>query len=134
MSANGPTHNGAVSSVNMGNKMSLASRNGAVNQVSGTKVDALSKQPSSRRLHSPLENLAWDNNVKVLPSDESFSWSKENYSNLQRTIDVWSFVFSLRARIYFDGAKWSFIGGFSEEKQVIAAKRYLFSVFKTKQG
>lgn len=117
MSANGPTHNGAVSSVNMGNKMSLASRNGAVNQVSGIKVDALSKQPSSRRLQSPLENLAWDNNVKVLPSDESFSWSKENYSNLQRTIDVWSFVFSLRARIYFDGAKWSFIGGFSEEKQ-----------------
>lgn len=117
MTANGPTRNGAASSVSMDNKMSLAPKNGAVNQVSGTTMDAVSKQLSQRLLQSSVAKLDWDDNVKVLPSDESFSWSKENYSNLQRTIDVWSFVFSLRARIYFDGAKWSFFGGFSEEKQ-----------------
>lgn len=61
----------------------------------------------------------WDEyELKVLPSDEGFKWAKDNYSSIQRTIDVWSFVLTLRARVYFTDAKWSFLGGFSEEKQV----------------
>ncbi|KAL9453873.1 hypothetical protein AB3S75_009473 [Citrus x aurantiifolia] len=59
----------------------------------------------------PVEEL------KVLPSDESFSWANENYNSWQRTIDVWSFVLSLRIRILFDNAKWAYLGGFSEDKQ-----------------
>lgn len=115
--ASGSAPNGAVSITGTAKRMALVSRNGAANQVNGTRLNALSNLPRSQQLQSPLEALAWDDNVKVLPSDESFSWSKENYSNLQRTIDVWSFVASLRARIYLDGAKWTFVGGFSEEKQ-----------------
>lgn len=56
--------------------------------------------------------------LKVLPSDESFSWANENYSSLQRTIDVWSFVLSLRIRVLLDNAKWAYLGGFTEDKQV----------------
>ncbi|KAI4329842.1 hypothetical protein MLD38_028183 [Melastoma candidum] len=59
----------------------------------------------------PLEEL------KVLPSDEGFSWASENYSSLQRSIDVWSFVLSLRIRVLFDNAKWAYAGGFTENKQ-----------------
>ncbi|CAI9090022.1 OLC1v1024705C1 [Oldenlandia corymbosa var. corymbosa] len=59
----------------------------------------------------PLEN------PRVLPSDEGFSWSRENYNSWQRTIDVWSFVLSLRVRVLFDNAKWAYPGGFTEEKQ-----------------
>lgn len=103
------TVNGVANNLDTGSKMSLASTNGSVKPMNGTLQTRL-KQPS-------LENLGWDDNVKVLPSDESFSWSKDNYSTLQRTIDVWSFVLSLRARVFLDDAKWSFIGGFSEEKQ-----------------
>uniref|UniRef100_A0A0D6QZN2 ABC1 atypical kinase-like domain-containing protein n=1 Tax=Araucaria cunninghamii TaxID=56994 RepID=A0A0D6QZN2_ARACU len=55
--------------------------------------------------------------VKELPLDEGFSWSKENYNRLERTLDVWTFVLSLRVRTYLDEAKWSYIGGFTEEKQ-----------------
>lgn len=55
--------------------------------------------------------------LKVLPSDESFSWANENYSSLQRTIDVWSFVLSLRIRVLLDNAKWAYLGGFTEDKQ-----------------
>lgn len=60
----------------------------------------------------PLEGL------KVLPSDEGFSWANENYNSLQRSIDVWSFVISFRIRILLDNAKWAYLGGFSEDKQV----------------
>lgn len=54
---------------------------------------------------------------KVLPLDESFSWANENYNSVQRTIDVWSSLISLRIRVLLDDAKWTYIGGFSEEKQ-----------------
>ncbi|KAI3753503.1 hypothetical protein L2E82_25557 [Cichorium intybus] len=55
--------------------------------------------------------------LKVLPSDESFSWANENYNSVQRSIDVWSFVLSLRVRVLLDNAKWAYPGGFTEEKQ-----------------
>lgn len=59
----------------------------------------------------PVEEL------KVLPSDEGFSWANENYNSLQRSIDVWSFVLSFRVRVLFDNAKWAYPGGFTEDKQ-----------------
>ena len=56
--------------------------------------------------------------LKVLPSDEGFSWANENYNSWQRSADVWSFVLSLRIRVLLDNAKWAYLGGFTEEKQV----------------
>lgn len=60
----------------------------------------------------PIEDL------KVLPSDEGFSWANENYNSVQRSIDVWSFVISLRVRVFLENAKWTYAGGFSDDKQV----------------
>ena len=59
----------------------------------------------------PIEGL------KVLPSDEGFSWANENYNSFQRSIDVWSFVISLRVRVFLENTKWTYAGGF-EDKQV----------------
>lgn len=73
-------------------------------------------QPLSRA--SNTKELPPIEGVKVLPSDEGFSWANENYNSIQRSIDVWSFVLSLRVRILLDNAKWTYIGGFSEDKQV----------------
>ncbi|PWZ37242.1 S-adenosylmethionine carrier 1, chloroplastic/mitochondrial [Zea mays] len=42
---------------------------------------------------------------------------KDNYNSMQRSIDILSFVLSLRVRVLFDNAKWAYPGGFSEEKQ-----------------
>lgn len=82
--------------------------------VNGSKMSALvktQKQMSAR--DDPFEE-----ELKVLPSDEGFSWAKANYNSVQRSIDIWSFVLSLRIRILFDNAKWAYPGGFSEENQV----------------
>lgn len=70
-----------------------------------------SPQTRSKKQLPPVEEL------KVLPSDEGFSWANENYNSVQRSIDVWSFVLSLRVRVLFDNAKWAYLGKFTEEKQ-----------------
>lgn len=84
-----------------------------VNGVSLIKRDtapSLMKSSTSKEL-PPIEEL------KVLPSDEGFSWANENYNSFQRSVDVWTFVLSLRVRVLFDNAKWSYLGGFTEDKQ-----------------
>ncbi|XP_020889303.1 uncharacterized protein LOC9318612 isoform X1 [Arabidopsis lyrata subsp. lyrata] len=86
----------------------VSSRN--INGAPSTLVKAPKKTTESY-LPPPVEG------VRVLPSDEGFSWADENYSSLQRSIDVWSFVISLRIRVLFDNAKWAYVGGFTEEKQ-----------------
>ncbi|XVE72567.1 hypothetical protein DITRI_Ditri11bG0048700 [Diplodiscus trichospermus] len=93
--------------------------NGVKQVINGDSVvrrdnsPALLKIPESRvsKELPPVEEL------KVLPSDENFSWANENYSAFQRTIDVWSFVISLRVRVLLDNAKWAYAGGFTEDKQ-----------------
>ncbi|KAI4308535.1 hypothetical protein L6164_031594 [Bauhinia variegata] len=88
----------------------------AINRASIVRRDpvpALTKTMKSKSFDElpPLEEL------KVLPSDEKFSWANENYNSWQRSIDVWSFVISLRIRVLLDNAKWAYVGGFTEEKQ-----------------
>ncbi|XP_059661265.1 protein ACTIVITY OF BC1 COMPLEX KINASE 7, chloroplastic-like [Cornus florida] len=93
--------------------------NGSKRVVNGTSLikrdsaPPLVKTPKIRDTKGlpPIEEL------KVLPSDENFSWASENYNSFQRSIDVWSFVLSLRVRILLDNAKWTYIGGFTEDKQ-----------------
>lgn len=91
----------------------------AVNgRVNGSNLRALVPQ-KTREINGESKRILPELDVKVLPSDEGFSWSNENYSKFQRNFDVWSFVLALRARTYVDDAKWTYIGGFSEEKQKI---------------
>ncbi|ESR61056.1 hypothetical protein CICLE_v10014451mg [Citrus x clementina] len=101
--------------------------NGKVNKmVNGTKqvinVAGLAKKNSTSALVKALKGKGSNElppveELKVLPSDESFSWANDNYNSWQRIIDVWSFVLSLQIRILFDNAKWAYLGGFSEDKQ-----------------
>ncbi|KAL2245990.1 UNVERIFIED_CONTAM: Protein ACTIVITY OF BC1 COMPLEX KINASE 7, chloroplastic [Sesamum indicum] len=97
--------NGAPKNVN-----GVRDVNGGRSLVKRDPTPPLSKTSTTKEL-PPIEDL------KVLPSDEGFSWANENYNSVQRTIDVWSFVLSLRARIFLDNAKWTYVGGFSEDKQ-----------------
>lgn len=97
--------------------------NGSTKNVNGVRVvngGSLVKRdpapPLSRT--SKTNELLPIEGLKVLPSDEGFSWANENYNSIQRSIDVWSFVLSLRVRVLLDNAKWAYIGGFSEDKQV----------------
>ncbi|CAM6098327.1 unnamed protein product [Calypogeia fissa] len=68
-------------------------------------------------VRAPVQLPVIEEGLRVLPSDEGFSWSRSNYNRLQRTIDVWSFVLALRARVFFLDTKWTYPGGFTEEKK-----------------
>lgn len=97
--------------------------NGSAKKVNGVHVatsrSLVKKDPTPPPSKlSRLKELPPIERPKLLPSDENFSWANENYNSVQRTIDVWSSLLSLRIRVLLDDAKWTYIGGFSEEKQV----------------
>ena len=70
--------------------------------VKGSKMSSLVKTQK----HTRFNNDPFQEELKVLPSDEGFSWAKDNYNSVQRSIDIWSFVLSFRVRVLFDNAKW----------------------------
>ncbi|KAL6594315.1 hypothetical protein ACP70R_048508 [Stipagrostis hirtigluma subsp. patula] len=87
--------------------------------VNGTSMVKGSKMSSLVKTRLRPRDDFFEEELKVLPSDEGFSWAKDSYNSWQRSADIWSFVVSLRIRVLFDNAKWAYPGGFSEEKQKI---------------
>lgn len=93
------------------------------------KRDSTSDLVKTEKKKAPRE-IPFTDEVNVLPLDEGFSWANDNYNYLQRTVDIWNFVLSLQFRAFFINAKWSYIDGFTEEKQVrilVAVSRYMHS-------
>ncbi|KAK9152389.1 hypothetical protein Syun_010698 [Stephania yunnanensis] len=93
--------------------------NGSATTVNGALTVKRSNGSTAltTRKSSSSAELPFPDELEVLASDESFSWANENYNSLQRTVDVWSFVLSLRIRVLLDNAKWAYFGGFTEDKQ-----------------
>lgn len=81
------------------------------------KRDSTSDLVKTEKKKAPRE-IPFTDEVNVLPLDEGFSWANDNYNYLQRTVEIWNFVLSLQFRALFINAKWSYIDGFTEEKQV----------------
>ncbi|KAH9606642.1 hypothetical protein KSS87_013078 [Heliosperma pusillum] len=122
-----------VNGVN-GTKKVINGANKVVNGVNGTKqvingVSLVKKQTASPPIKRSMvlrdEGLPPLEEPRVLPSDSGFSWANDNYNSVQRSIDVWSFVLSLRVRVLLENAKWAYAGGFDEEKQYIFVKLFL---------
>ncbi|TYI74329.1 hypothetical protein E1A91_D07G192400v1 [Gossypium mustelinum] len=95
--------------------------NGVKQVINGNGASIVRRKNSPSLVKMPILRVSKDlpplEELKILPSDENFSWANENYSSLQRSIDVWSFVISLRVRVLLDNAKWAYAGGFTEDKQ-----------------
>lgn len=96
--------------------------NGVKQVINGNGASIVRRQNSPSLVKMPISRVSKElpplEELKILPSDENFSWANENYSSLQRSIDVWAFVISLRVRVLLDNAKWAYTGGFTEDKQV----------------
>jgi hypothetical protein len=90
---------------------------------SSTGMVISSARAKTKLVQAPIDVSISKDSVRVLPSDEGFSWSKESYSATQRQIDIWSFVLALRAQIWLLDAKWTYIGGFTEDKQKVRRRR-----------
>ncbi|KAK9056819.1 hypothetical protein SSX86_024183 [Deinandra increscens subsp. villosa] len=93
--------------------------NGAIQNVNGTSLVKRKITPpliKSLKVKEPI-GFPPSEELRVLATDESFKWANENYNSVQRSIDVWSFVLSLRVRVLLDNSKWTYLGSFTEEKQ-----------------
>jgi predicted unusual protein kinase regulating ubiquinone biosynthesis (AarF/ABC1/UbiB family) len=53
-------------------------------------------------------------NLEVAKS--SYRWNREDYSANRRRLDIWRFVLTLLYSFWLNGKKWSYAGGYSEEK------------------
>ena len=54
--------------------------------------------------------------MSALSSEPNYRWSRDNYSELARTIDIWRTVLTFSWMIWIDGKKWSYVGGKTEAK------------------
>ena len=54
--------------------------------------------------------------MPALPSETNYRWSRDNYSELARTIDIWRTVLTFSWMVWNDSKKWSYVGGKTEAK------------------
>ncbi len=48
---------------------------------------------------------------------KAYRWNRKNYSRQRRFIDIWTFVLTWLTWLWIDSKKWSYGGGFTEEKK-----------------
>jgi predicted unusual protein kinase regulating ubiquinone biosynthesis (AarF/ABC1/UbiB family) len=71
-----------------------------------------------------------DSTKGVSPSQvtrNAYRWNRENYSINRRRFDIWRFVLLLLFKFWRNGKKWSYRGGYSEEK--LAQRRKVQAVW-----
>jgi len=76
-------------------------------------VSALSEksnQPLNQQLSSPAAS-------SPEAGKKAYRWNRENYSRNRRRLDIWFFVLTLLFKLWLEGKKWSYIGGYSEDKK-----------------
>ncbi len=54
--------------------------------------------------------------MPALSSEPNYRWSRDNYSEFARTIDIWRVVLTFSWMIWIDGKKWSYVGGKTDIK------------------
>lgn len=54
--------------------------------------------------------------AKPEAAQNSYRWNRQNYSRTRRRFDIWVFVLSLLFKLWCNGRKWTYIGGYTEEK------------------
>jgi predicted unusual protein kinase regulating ubiquinone biosynthesis (AarF/ABC1/UbiB family) len=54
--------------------------------------------------------------VSDLTPENNYRWSRDNYSEVARSIDIWRVVLTFSWMIWLDGKKWSYVGGKTEAK------------------
>ncbi|KAK4781969.1 hypothetical protein SAY86_016071 [Trapa natans] len=110
----------------MKRKNPAASRRAEIVNVNGSRQVSNGASAAMKKGPIPIKRSKKVREPKLLPpavelnalqTDEGYSWANENYNPVQRSIDVWSTIVSLRIRVWLDNAKWTYVGNFSDEHQ-----------------
>ncbi|KAG1342438.1 Protein ACTIVITY OF BC1 COMPLEX KINASE 8, chloroplastic [Cocos nucifera] len=100
--------------------------NGTIGEV-GEVVDEVSaERKRKKRVEDIGKEEAWFNKagqepqVSVAPGGR---WNRfKTYSTIQRTLEIWGFVFTFLFKAWLNNQKFSYRGGMTEEKKVIRRK------------
>ncbi|MGL4882983.1 MAG: ABC1 kinase family protein [Waterburya sp.] len=55
----------------------------------------------------------------MVSAKKSYRWNRPKYSRNRRRLDIWVFVFTFLFKIWRNNRKWTYAGGFTEEKLAI---------------
>ncbi|GAB4527843.1 MAG: AarF/ABC1/UbiB kinase family protein [Pleurocapsa sp.] len=64
---------------------------------------------------------------RIEAGKKSYRWNRQKYSRTRRRIDIWVFVLTFLFKIWRNNRKWTYPGGFSEEK--LAARRKIQAIW-----
>ncbi len=65
--------------------------------------------------------------TKIETGKKSYRWNRQKYSRTRRRIDIWVFVLTFLFKIWRNNRKWTYPGGFSEQK--LAARRKIQAIW-----
>lgn len=57
-----------------------------------------------------------ESNLRPQAGKKAYRWNRDNYSKTRRRLDIWYFVLTLLFKFWRNGKKWTYSGGYSEEK------------------
>lgn len=84
-------------------------------------MSSLSSQVQSSLTYSERSSIIPASGKTLESAPTAYRWNRENYSVNRRRLDIWRFVLLLLYKLTMNGKKWSYSGGFTEEK--LAARR-----------
>ncbi|PSP17914.1 MAG: hypothetical protein BRC58_05055 [Cyanobacteria bacterium QS_8_64_29] len=87
---------------------------------------SVASQDSKRSLKYAFRPIAWHPARRWAKSPQ-YRWNRENYSPARRRLDIWHFAARLLLRLWLDGQRWSYLGGYSEAKR--QARRQALAVW-----
>lgn len=87
-------------------------------------MSAISQNTQNSFPHAPdYPVVSTQNLAKPEAAKKTYRWNKENYSHLRRRIDIWLFVLSFLFKLWCNGKKWTYQGGYTEEKLAARSKK-----------
>ncbi len=91
-------------------------------------MSALSSQANAADRSSHGDSLREHQSITATPAKptrgkSAYRWNRSNYSRNRRRFDIWVFVLTLLFKLWRNSKKWTYSGGYSDEK--LAARRQI---------
>ncbi|WIA34166.1 hypothetical protein OEZ86_012526 [Tetradesmus obliquus] len=77
---------------------------------------------SSASSRDRLATMMAESSQQDFPTDVDFKWAQDSYNVTQRNTDTWVFFAVFRTRLWLLEQKWSYPGGFTDEKRSARAR------------
>ncbi|WIA14006.1 hypothetical protein OEZ85_002567 [Tetradesmus obliquus] len=77
---------------------------------------------SSASSRDRLATMMAESSLQDFPTDVDFKWAQDSYNVTQRNTDTWVFFAVFRTRLWLLEQKWSYPGGFTDEKRSARAR------------